>query len=122
MQKIDGTTIKLNRGDELNINLTIKKDDGSDYVFQVGDIISFAIYKQKDLNGKALLLKEIEISSETSNVEISLTNDETKLGNIINQPMDYWYEIELNNKYTVIGYDEDGAKIIRLYPEGGKLQ
>lgn len=35
--------------------------------------------------------------------------------------MDYWYEVELNPEteaQTIIGYDEDGPKIFRLYPEG----
>ena len=40
----------------------------------------------------------------------------------MNKPVEYWYEIELNNEHTVIGYDDNGAKIFMLFPEGSKVQ
>ena len=52
---------------------------------------------------------------------ISLNKEDTTIGDIINTPIDYWYEVQLNpetNPQTIIGYDENGAKIFRLYPEG----
>lgn len=48
--------------------------------------------------------------------------DETKIGEYISKPKEYWYEIELNPEtypQTIIGYDEDGPKVLILYPEGG---
>ena len=36
----------------------------------------------------------------------------------MNIPTEYWYEIELNNENTVIGYDNNGPKLFVLYPEG----
>ena len=54
-------------------------------------------------------------------VEIELTSDETRIGDYINKPVTYWYEIELNpnnNSTTIIGYDDDGPKQFKLYPEG----
>ena len=43
MQKINGTTIMLNRGDVLNLTLSLT--DGSEpYTFQIGDEIIFSIY------------------------------------------------------------------------------
>lgn len=121
-QKIDGTTIKLNRGDILNINLTIKKDDGTDYTFEDGDKITFSIYSKSKLNDKAVLLKEFTATPNTTTLTINCTSEETKIGELVNKPIDYWYEIELNNEYTILGYDEDGAKIFKLYPEGSKIQ
>ena len=32
--------------------------------------------------------------------------------------VEYWYEIELNDEETVIGFDKDGAKVLNLYPKG----
>lgn len=121
MQKIEGTTIKLNRGDVLDLDLTLKIDDTTTYTFQVGDKIVFSIYNKGKLNEDAVLLKEIEVNEATQTVNINLTSDETKLGNLINKPIEYWYEVELNNEYTVIGYDDTGAKILILYPEGSKV-
>lgn len=122
MQKIEGTTIKLNRGDVLSFNLTIQKDDGSYYVFNQGDQITFSVYKKNKLNENAVLFKEVEAIPNTDSIDINCTSEETKLGDLINKPIDYWYEIELNNEYTILGYDEDGAKVLKLYPEGSKIQ
>ena len=121
MQKIDGTTIKVNRGDALNITLTLQNEEGTPQTFKVGDNIVFSIYNKEGLNGKAVLLKEIGVLSESESVTIELTNEDTKIGSIVNTPMEYWYEIELNNQYTIIGYDDDGAKKFILYPEGSKI-
>lgn len=121
MQKIDGTTIKVNRGDVLNLTLTLENGDGTQYTFQNGDTIVFSIYEKNCIDKKSVFLKEINITEDSQSVDIALTNQDTKIGNLINRPIEYWYEIELNNQFTVIGYDDDGAKIFKLYPEGSKL-
>ena len=122
MQKIDGTTIMVNRGDVLNFTLSIKKDDGTNYVFQVGDVITFGIYNKEGLNNKAILLKTIEVETSSTSVEIELSNTETKIGSIVNNPIEYWYEIDLNDEHIVLGYDDNGAKVFKLFPEGSKLE
>jgi hypothetical protein len=122
MQKIEETTIKLNRGDTLNINLTIKKEDETDYLFEEGDKITFSIYNKGKLNEKAVLLKEINTTPGTTSVNIYCDSEETKIGELVNKPVDYWYEIELNDEYTILGYDDKGAKLFKLYPEGSKIQ
>lgn len=121
MQKIDGTTIKLNRGDILSLTLTLKVNEETDYTFQVGDTIVFSLYNKGKLSEDAILLKEITVEEATQSVNINLTSQETKIGDLIDKPIDYWYEIELNGQYTVIGYDDKGAKIFRLFPEGSKV-
>ena len=58
-------------------------------------------------------------------MEVMLTSKETKFGELIHKPKDYWYEVELNpmtTPQTVIGYDEDGAKVFRLFPEGKDVE
>ena len=121
MQKVEGTTIKINRGDILNLTLSLKLDDGTTYTFQPNDTVVFSLYSKGALDKDAILLKEVTVQETAQSVEITLTSEETKIGNLINKPVDYWYEVELNNQYTVIGYDDDGAKIFKLYPEGSKL-
>ena len=58
---------------------------------------------------------------DLSGKNINLTSEETRIGNLTNAPVEYWYKIELNNQYTIVGYDEDGAKKLILYPEGSKV-
>lgn len=137
MRVIEGTTIKINRGDYLPIRLRAKApsrdengeiiydEDGKpimyDYIFQPDDVIRFGIYNKKKLNEDALVLKEITVSEASEYVEFTLTSREMKLGKLINKPKDYWYEVTMNGGQTLIGYDEDGAKILKLYPEGSEV-
>lgn len=122
MQKVTNTTIEVNRGDELNLNLSLKLDSGEDYTFEEGDRIVFSLYEKGKMSDNAILIKEVDATPDTTNLEISLTSNETKIGEMINKPVEYWYEIELNDRYTVIGYDDKGAKKFILYPEGSKIQ
>jgi hypothetical protein len=118
MFKINPTTkeIKITRGDIGTINLSI-----NGYTFKTGDILRFKVIKFQDC--KCIeLQKDIIINEETSTIEIHLTSEETRIGDLINKPVKYWYEVELNpetNCQTIIGYDDEGEKIFRLYPEGG---
>jgi hypothetical protein len=117
----ENNLIELTRGDCATFTITTKDDDGNDYMFQVGDIVRLAIYKKGNMNDTKLL-KDVEVQSQTLEVDIELSADDTKLDNIINKPVDYWYEVTLNPStevHTIIGYDDiSGAKIFRLYPEG----
>ena len=122
MQKVTNTTIEVNRGDELNLNLSLKLDSGEDYVFEQGDKVVFSLYEKGKMSDNAILIKEVDATPEATSLETSLTSNETKIGEMINKPVEYWYEIELNDRYTVIGYDDKGAKKFILYPEGSKIQ
>ena len=122
MQKIDGTTIKLNRGDILSLSLSLSLSDGTAYTFQNGDKIVFSVYGKNKMSDGAVLLKELTVNGTQQSIEITCTKEETKIGDLINKPVEYWYEIELNDENTVIGYDDNGPKILMLYPEGSKIQ
>ncbi|MBR4486267.1 hypothetical protein IKS57_02740, partial [bacterium] len=65
--------------------------------------------------------KTITPSEETTTLTIALTQEETTIGELINAPVKYWYEIQLNDN-TIIGYDENKAKEFILYPEGSDIQ
>lgn len=121
MLKINGTSILLTRGDECTITLKVTPKENEDYIFRQGDIITLSIYNKKGLENKPVLLKEVIIENDCNIVDISLTNQETKIGEIVNKPIDYWYEIQLNHSQTILGYDEKGPKIFTLYPEGADL-
>lgn len=116
---VNKNQILINRGDIGTIELTIPLDDGSDYVFAVGDTITFDVYPVDSYQVNPLIHKEVNIEDEgITQIEISLTSDDTRIGPIINKPVRYWYEIQLNHEQTILGYDTNGPKIFMLYPEG----
>lgn len=124
MFKIDSTTKQINitRGDIGTISISALNEDGEDYTFQVGDILRLGVFTAKNFND-IIFQKDIEVLEATTSVDLSLDSTETTIGDIINKPVDYWYEIQLNpdtEPQTIIGYDENGAKIFKLYPEGVK--
>lgn len=113
-------SIHITRGDIGLLEITAKNEDGSDYTFKVDDVIRLGIFEKKKFNS-IKKQKDITVQEETTTVKISLNKEDTTIGDIINTPVDYWYEVQLNpetNPQTIIGYDENGAKIFRLYPEG----
>lgn len=119
MFKIDeDKTIHLTRGDVAEIVLRAKDN----MVFEKGCVVRFKVFEKKDCES-VVLQKDFEVVEESSEMEIYLGKEDTKIGGLINKPKDYWYEIELNPEtkpQTVLGYEEDGAKIFKLYPEGGE--
>jgi hypothetical protein len=89
--------------------------------FQTGDVIRFTVMEKKGCDN-VVMSKDFIVESPTYNVNISLKREDTRIGEVISKPKDYWYEIELNPEtvpQTIIGYDEQGPKVFRLYPEGG---
>ena len=114
-------SIYATRGDTVFFEVTAQEDGtGSDYFFEAGDVLRIKVMQKKSPNN-VVLEKCFPVEEKTNKVYILLAGEETKFGDIINKATDYWYEIELNpftTPQTIIGYDEDGAKIFRLYPEG----
>lgn len=122
MYKIDEVrkTISITRGDALTIPIRIKtsSDPITYHTFSVGDVIDFSVYGKKKLNEPPVIQKSVEVTEETDTVYILLDPSDTRIGDCLNVPVEYWYEIELNNIQTILGYDESGAKLFILYPEG----
>ena len=118
----DDMTIYATRGDTGVFNVMAKLDD-TDYTFRKDDVVRFKVFEKKKCD-RVVLQKDVKVTEETTTVQITVEDSETKIGDIINKPVDYWYEIELNpekNSQTILGYDEDGPKIFRLFPEGGEI-
>lgn len=113
----------LTRGDIAIFTISAKKLSGNQHQFQIGDIIRFKVFEKKDCKC-VVIQKDIEIEEATTSVVMTLEKEKTKIGDIISKPKDYWYEVELNPDtapQTIIGYDEDGAKLFKLFPEGSDI-
>lgn len=115
-------TIKVNRGDILPMTFSIPLDEEKNYTFKNGDKITFGVYEKKGYDKPALILKEVIVEEETTTVDLSLTSGETKIGEISSKPVQYVYEIQLNEEQTVIGQDDDGDKIFELWAEGSNIK
>lgn len=95
--------------------------EGQQHLFKQGDVIRFRVL-EKNHPETVIIQKDVTVESETPTVEISLKKEDTKIGELISKPVEYWYEVELNpetDPQTILGYDVSGPKILRLYPEGG---
>ena len=108
----DDLSIYCTRGDALSFPV--------DHSFKANDIVRMQVFKKKNC-AELVLRKDFTIEEATERFEIELIGSETKFGDIISKPVDFWYEVEVNpgeHSETIIGYDEDGAKVFKLFPEG----
>lgn len=116
-------SIYATRGDTVAFAVAAE-NDGAIYRFAAGDVVRMKIFGKKDCES-VVLQKDFPVEKSCEQVAILLTGDDTKIGPVISRATDYWYEIELNpftNPQTIVGYDEDGPKIFRLFPEGADLE
>ena len=92
----DDLSIYATRGDIVCLNVSAMDDStGTQYEFQAGDIVRMKIFGKKDAES-IYLSKDFPVVAKTYAVGIMLTEEDTKIGDVISKPMDYWYEIELN--------------------------
>lgn len=118
----DDLSIYVTRGDIAFFSVAAEENGGK-YTFQAGDVVRFKAFAKKDCES-VVLQKDFPVTEDTEMVDIFLEEEDTKIGDVISKPTDYWYEVELNpfdNPQTIIGYDEDGAKVFKLFPEGRDL-
>ena len=128
----DQTTIRLTKGDittneynKLALRCTyydLIDEEEKDYLFQLTDKISFVVFTKKGYTREEVLRKDYTIADigytePTTCPELPLTELDTKVFPQTNKPKTYWYDVVLNDTTTVIGYDEDGAKKLIVYPE-----
>ena len=113
-------SINITRGDaaELSFGANI---GATSYEFKIGDVVRFRVFVKKDCE-EVVLQKDVEITTPTSEAKISLTGQDTEIGKVISKPVEYWYDVKLNPEtypQTIIGYDDNGAKVFKLFPGGG---
>lgn len=117
-------TICLTRGDIANIVVSASLQDGQAYTFQPGDVVRLTVYKKRGCSN-VLIQKDVIVETEAQTATIRLEKEDTRFGDLISSPVDFWYDVELNPDtapQTIIGYDAAGEKIFRLYPEGGAAE
>ena len=119
----DDLSIYATRGDIVFFNVSAM-DGNMSYKFQPGEIVRMSIYGKKEAD-ECVMQKDFAVEEVTENVFIFLDEEDTKIGESISKHKDYWYEIVLNPDtmpQTIIGYDENGAKIFRLFPESAEIE
>lgn len=119
----DDLSIYVTRGDIVFFDVGAE-DAGQAYTFKAGDVVRLKVYGKKAAEN-VVLQKDFPVTSARQTVSIFLGEEDTKIGDIISKPVDYWYEVVLNDDtepQTIIGYDDDGAKVFKLFPEGGDFE
>lgn len=106
-------TIYLTRGQPIALPFKIKN-----YTFSEGDIVEFKVYEEYALDSPPLLVIKKVVESETDIVYLDLKSQDTINFPLANEPVKYWYEIDLNKNNVVLGFDKKRAKKLVLYPKG----
>ena len=132
----DKTTIYLTRGDVTDnfhklaffypiYNFETKKEEN--YTFKLTDKIAFVVKEKKGYTKTEVLriektLAEMGYVEPTQYPEIQLTEEDTKAFDLVDKRKEYWYDIVLNDTTTVLGYDNDGAKKLIVFPEAEEVK
>lgn len=117
MFKIDkNNNISITRGDKATINLQVFQNDGSAYEFSTSDKIIFTV-KDDYANPEYFIRKIITFTEPATSCTISLDSEDTTTETLINDPLNYVYDIALNEDMTIIGYDSKGPKYFNILPE-----
>lgn len=104
--------ITINRGDRGTIKLTNTIGN-----FKVGDRLKFSIVEKGDYES-IVFQKTFTVTEESTEFHLTLTSEDTRIGDVISKPVTYWYEVEYNGDQTLIGYDKkEKAKKFILLPE-----
>lgn len=121
----EDNSIYATRGDIVFFSVSAEdKVTNEKYTFTAGDLVRMKIYGKKDA-ANVVLQKDFPVTEDTTEVEIFLADEDTKIGEVISKPKDYWYDIELNplsNPQTIVGYTDDGAAVFKLFPEGADVE
>lgn len=118
----EDNSIYVTRGDVMFFTVTAT-DGNTEYEFQPGDVLRITVYGRKEADN-VVMQKDFMVDERATGVVMTFEEKDTKIGDVISKATDYWYEITLNPEtapQTIIGFDEEGAKIFRLYPEGERV-
>ncbi len=117
-------SIYATRGDIVFFSVSAEdKITKKNHKFQPGDVVRIKVYGKKDAED-VVLQRDFPVMEISETADIFLTKEDMKIGEVISKHKDYWYEVILNDDtlpQTIIGYDEDGAKLFRLFPEGDDI-
>jgi len=117
----DEYTLHLTRGDRCTFKVYAREETTQEECyFPAGCHVTFAIVPAKGYTEGTLLRKTVLVPEDTTEVEFTLTEEDTKIGEMIDKKVKYWYNVVVNDDITIIGSDEDGEKAIYIYPEVGE--
>lgn len=117
----DEYTLHLTRGDRCTFKVyATEEKSGLRCYFPAGCDVTFAIVPKLGYTDGPLLRKTVHVLEDTQEVEFTLTEEDTKIGDMIDRKVKYWYNVVVNDDITIIGSDENGEKTIIIYPEVGE--
>lgn len=116
--------LEVTRGDYLPLTITATNKDKTPYVFQVDDIVRFSVVEAGN-HDSVVIRKDVKVRQECTSVFMEIMSEETRIGPVINEPVTYWFEVEINpdtpKAYTIVGFKKKGgAKKFILTPESGE--
>ena len=112
--------IELTRGDVCVIEITAIDKNNNRYTFKKDDVLRLNVYTKKDMSDLRMT-KEVVVKEDSPKVDMSLSSEDTRIGDTTSKSVTYWYEIVLNpetSPQTIVGYDKEGSKKFILYPDG----
>lgn len=117
----DGSTLHLTRGDRGTMKIKVRNVLTNEfYTFPAGCTVSFVVVDKNGYTSPDMLRKTVNVTEDTDEVEIALTEADTKIGYMIDKKQKYWYNVVVNDDLTIIGSDDKGEKVLMLYPEVGE--
>ena len=119
----DDLSLHITRGDSALFDVEVTDSNGNAHEFSGDEEVTFKVSEAKSTED-AIISVTGSITEDRTKAQIYLNEETTrKIGAPVSKPIDYWYEISLKGAdgsvQTVIGFDENGAKILTLYPEIG---
>lgn len=115
----DNNHLYITRGDTLLFDLQIFDYDNEIYTFGKNDVVTFAIYK--NLKQPAFVLQDFDAVEGEDTIRIEIDSEDMKIGDLISNPRNYYYEITLNGVSTIQGYAPGKRSVLTLLPEGSNV-
>lgn len=112
MFKFTGNALHITRTEAGVINITKKSG------FNIGDTIELQVYEADGLDSEPVLEKSVKIENASNVASLELYSADTDLGEPANDIVEYWFQIRMNGDTTILGFDQNKAKILYLYPCG----
>lgn len=120
MIKTEGSTIKVFRGDSGHFDISKTDSEGNIEQFKKGDKVILSV--KENFGENTVLLRKTKLVDEDCNkISFFITEEDTiSLTNLISEPIDYEYDIKVEGleNSTIIGHDDSGAKLFKVYPTG----
>lgn len=118
MIKIDeDKVIHITRGDATN-DINKLEISYPNYTFKANDTLTLRVVQKKGYTSNILFEKTQTINTAGTTVDFLLTSSDTLNFPLENRKRTYWYDLILNEDTTIIGYDEENAKKLIVYPGG----